>query len=155
MGLCHGQISIETATYSYNASLFLYREMPYHNTTLLHHHNLFPILICIWTSYPFTPLNLISRPTSSFLFWRESWPDKMSKYNTARDPLKAQDLNLHNLHVVWYSKHNYCSSSSSIQEYEPLSRWWHCCMSCAFLGVPHTDQCLVCLEQILQIFFFL
>ncbi len=39
---------------------------------LLHHPNLFQILICIWIFC--TPLYLISRPTSSFLFtifWRE------------------------------------------------------------------------------------
>ncbi len=34
------------------------------NAMLLHHHNLFQILICIWIFC--TPLNLISRPTSSF-----------------------------------------------------------------------------------------
>ncbi len=64
------------------------------NGMLHHHHNLFQILICIWIFC--TPLNLISRPTSSFLvhYFLAGNVDliKMSKYRGARDWLWAQGL---------------------------------------------------------------
>ncbi len=64
------------------------------NAMLLHHYNLFQIFICIWIFC--TPLNLISRPTSSFsihyILAGKVYLIKMSKYRGAWDPSRAQDL---------------------------------------------------------------
>ncbi len=66
------------------------------NAMLHHHHNLFQIPICIWIVC--TPLNLISRPTSSlsihYILAGKVDLIKMSKYRGARDWSSAQDLEM-------------------------------------------------------------